>query len=90
MGMPKGFKKKHGYATVDTIDGGLGYREIAEYMSASGDKMNHSTARNVFLSAMEKIADNVCSQFDGHSRSKAEMAKDPRFQAGIYDILSDI
>ena len=48
MSMPKGFKSSHGYATV-TDNQGLGYREIAEHMSLKGDKMNHSTARNVFL-----------------------------------------
>lgn len=90
MSMPKGFKKKHGYATVDALDGGLGYREIAEYMTKNGDKMNHSTARNIFLSAITKLANDVCTQFDGHSRKKEEMAKDPRFQSGIYDILVDI
>jgi hypothetical protein len=90
MSMPKGFKKEHGYATVDSLDGSMGYREIAEFMTENGDKMNHSTARNVFLSAMSKLAGDVCTQFDGHSRKKEEMAKDPRFQSGIYDILVDI
>jgi hypothetical protein len=88
--MPKGFKKEHGYATVDSLGGSMGYREIAEYMTENGDKMNHSTARNVFLSAMSKLAGDVCTQFGGHSRKKEEMAKDPRFQSGIYDILADI
>jgi len=90
MAMPKGFKKEHGYATIDTLGGGLGYREIAEHMTKSGDKMNHSTARNVFMSAMSKLAGDVCTQFDAGSKSKDEMAKDPRFQSGIYDILVDI
>jgi len=90
MSMPKGFKKQHGYATVDSLDGSMGYREIAEFMTENGDKMNHSTARNVFLSAMSKLAGDVCTQFDGHSRKKDEMAKDPRFQSGIYDILVNI
>jgi hypothetical protein len=90
MSMPKGFKKQHGYATVDNLDDSMGYREIAEFMTGSGDKMNHSTARNVFLSAMSKLAGDVCNQFDGHSMKKDEMAKDPRFQSGIYDILANI
>ena len=37
MSMPKGFKAKNGYATVGER-GGLGYREIAEVMTANGDK----------------------------------------------------
>ena len=39
MPMPKGHKSKNGYATVQ-IDGGMGYREIAEHMTESGDEMN--------------------------------------------------
>ena len=88
--MPKGFKKTHGYATVDVSAGGLGYREIAEHMTASGDKMNHSTARNVFMSAMGKIASDVSLHFDGDMKPVNDMAKDPRFQSGVYDILSDL
>jgi hypothetical protein len=88
--MPKGYKKEHGYATIDTLSGGLGYREIAEYMTESGDKMNHSTARNIFLSAMEKLASDVSKQFDGDITSTKEMSKDPRFQESIYDFLIDI
>ena len=38
---------------------------------------------------MSKLASDVCAQFDGHSRKKDEMAKDPRFQSGIYDILAN-
>ena len=90
MGMPKGFKKEHGYATVDSLGGGLGYREIAEYMTKNGDKMNHSTARNVFMSAMSKLANDVCTQFEGKAKKSNEMANDPRFQSGIYEILVDI
>ena len=52
--MPKGTKFKSGYATV--TDTGMGYREIAEVMTSEGFKMNHATARNYFLRAMEKIA----------------------------------
>ena len=56
MSMPKGYKVEHGYATVGD---GLGYREIAEKMTETGDKMNHSTARNVFLSAMSKFCNGI-------------------------------
>ena len=90
MAMPKGFKKQHGYATVDATAGGLGYREIAEYMTINGHKMNHSTARNIFMSAMSKLANDVCTQFDNKTKRSSEMANDPRFQSGIYEILVDI
>jgi hypothetical protein len=90
MSMPKGFKSSHGYATV-TDNQGLGYREIAEHMSLKGDKMNHSTARNVYLSAMKKIAKEVCKAYDTDATDSnvTRIASDPRFQSGIIDILND-
>jgi hypothetical protein len=59
-------------------------------MSENGEKMNHSTARNIFLSAMEKIAVGVSKQYEGETISSKEMSKDPRFQESIYDFLVDI
>ena len=83
MPMPKGHKKDNGYSTVQT-HGGLGYREI-------GDNMNHSTARNVFLRAVKKVARDTCVTA-GVSFSEKELEKiaaDPRFQAGLIEIISD-
>jgi len=88
--MPKGFKSSHGYATV-TDNQGHGYREIAEHMSSNGDKMNHSTARNIYLSAMKKIAKEVCRIYEADTTEAnvKRVASDPRFQSGIIDILND-
>lgn len=88
MSMPKGYKSSSGYATVSSEDGCLGYREIAEAMTSDGDKMNHSTARNVFLRAMQKIAIPVCETY-GADDSK-NLAQDPRFQECIQEIISGI
>tara|TARA_Y100000593_G_scaffold76546_1_gene141520 strand:- start:796 stop:1080 length:285 start_codon:yes stop_codon:yes gene_type:complete len=89
MSMPKGHISKHGYATVSQSDGGLGYREIAEVMCDAGFKMNHSTARNIFLSAMRKIARDSCDMFgiDPTEENLKRISSDPRFQSGIIDIL---
>jgi len=89
MSMPKGHKSKHGYATVSSLGQGLGYREIAEKMTEEGDTMNHSTARNVFLSAMKKIAKDVCvlTGSDVSDSNLKRVSSDPRFQSGIVDIL---
>ena len=91
MSMPKGYKSQNGYSTVGKQSGGLGYREIAEKMTLSGDKMNHSTARNIFISAMEKVAKDACVLFDVNPSSKniKRISNDPRFQSGIVDILSE-
>ena len=57
MSMPKGHKSENGYATVTSIEGAKDYRTIANQMTDEGHKMNHATARNVFLRAMKKIAE---------------------------------
>ena len=91
MSMPKGYKSSHGYATVSNIQGGLGYREIAERMTSEGDRMNHSTARNVFLSAMRKLARELCKMYGEETTEEniTRISNDPRFQSGIVDILKE-
>jgi alkyl sulfatase BDS1-like metallo-beta-lactamase superfamily hydrolase len=92
MPMPKGYKSKHGYATNNLFSGGEDYRTIAEKMTTAGYKMNHATARNVFITAMKKLAKPV-HQINGLSTSDDILhrtAKDPRFQAGVAEILNSI
>ena len=92
MSMPKGFKSRHGYATVAGAAGGMDYRNIAEKMTESGDKMNHATARNVFLRAMKKLAKPVCEMYGvDTSADRIDMtAKDPRFQESMIELVSDM
>jgi hypothetical protein len=90
--MPKGFKAQHGYATVKEFAGGADYRTIAKKMSDNGYKMNHATARNVFLSALRKLAKSLHQAHDlpiGDSDLQ-KTAKDPRFQSGVAEILEGI
>ncbi len=89
--MPKGFKSEQGYATVSSENNGLGYREIAEKMTEEGHKMNHSTARNIFLSAMSKIAKDLSTLYGKNASSESikHLAKDPRFQSGVMMIMQD-
>ena len=91
MSMPKGYKVDGGYATV--ADGlGSGYREIAEKMSIEGFKMNHSTARNIFLSVMRKFAKDLCNLYEVNTSLEEieNIAADPRFQSSVCGMLSDI
>ena len=90
MSMPKGFKSDRGYATVTSIDQGLGYREIAEKMTEEGFKMNHSTARNIFLSAMDKLARELCNLYsiEPTQQNIKKVSSDPRFQDGICDLIA--
>ena len=85
MSMPKGTKFKSGYATV--THQGLGYREIAEVLTAEGHKMNHATARNYFLRAMEKLAAPMVKLME-NDRSALEIAEDPNFQTAMIEILA--
>ena len=88
MPMPKGFKAENGYATTKQFAGGDDYRSIAEKMTKDGYKMNHATARNVFLSALQKIAKPVHNihNIPTTGDKLLKTAKDPRFQIGVAEI----
>jgi len=88
MSMPKGFKSENGYATV-VKDGGMSYKDIAEEMTRRGYKMKHSAARNVLLSAMQKIAQNVCTLYGLGEEDVSKVASDPRFQECVAEYLED-
>jgi len=88
MSMPKGFKAKNGYATVGER-GGLGYREIAEVMTNSGDSMKHSAARNYFLQGMRKLAAPLAEMYGMSSDEVDRIALDPRFQESVADIIEE-
>ena len=92
MSMPKGFKAKNGYATVTGDYSGMDYRTIAEKMTEGGDKMNHATARNVFLRAMEKFAVSVYDLYDQPHDDKVifKTVRDPRFQESMIELITDI
>ena len=88
MSMPKGFKSKNGYGTVKTL-GGKSYHEIAETMNSKGFKMNHSTARNVFVNSLIKIASEVSSlyQLDLDQKEIKSIAINPQFQEAVSDFM---
>ena len=92
MSMPKGHKSDHGYATVSGDYGGMDYRSIAEVMTSEGHKMNHATARNVFLRAMKKLAEPIHDLYGRDMSEKAvpRTSKDPRFQESMIEIVGDI
>jgi hypothetical protein len=88
--MPKGHKSINGYSTVTIEYGGMDYRNIATKMTDAGFKMNHATARNIFLKAMKKFAKSIL-KFQG-VESEAEVdriAKDPRFQSAVIEIANN-
>ena len=90
MSMPKGFKTENGYATSKML-GGKTYHEISEIMVESGFKMNHSTARNVFVSSLKKIATEITGLYDLKLSSKdiKSIAIDPRFQEVVRHFMME-
>lgn len=94
MSMPTGSKFKNGYATVSADFGGMEYRVIAERMAADGDEISVSTARNLVLRALEKIAREMCI-LQGVAPDMIEseakrISLDPRFQESMASMLGDI
>lgn len=91
MPMPKGFKSKNGYSTKKTL-GGKSYHEISDLMTEKGFKMNHSTARNVFVSSLEKIARDIVKLYETDTDEKSinRISKDPRFQDAIVSFMREI
>lgn len=92
MPMPKGHKVKGGYFTVSSIQGAEDYKMIAKRCSELGYKMQHSTARNVFLSAMGKIAYSVQKSLGNNPSEKElfEISKNSNFQSSVAEILKGI
>ena len=90
MSMPKGFKSKNGYGTTKNL-GGKSYQEIADHMMDEGYKMNHSTARNVFVSSMIKIAEKVTQNYGMKLCDKEikDMAINPEFQEAVSDFIKE-
>ena len=75
---------EHGYATFKD---GKGFREIADILHEEGStekKMRHTSIRNYFLRGMEKLAVPIAEQ---SNRSVREIARDPRFQIALAEIL---
>ena len=91
MSMPKGFKSQNGYGTTKEL-GGATYHQVAKVMNKKGYKMNHSTARNLFVSGLTKIANNICNlyQRDLNKKELKKIAIDPRFQEAVSEFMKEI
>tara|TARA_R110000782_G_scaffold25998_1_gene67087 strand:+ start:279 stop:545 length:267 start_codon:yes stop_codon:yes gene_type:complete len=86
--MPKGFKSQNGYGTTKEL-GGATYHEVAKEMNEKGYKMNHSSARNIYIKAMIKIAKEVSSLYDLSYNDKEikKIAINPDFQTAVSDFI---
>jgi hypothetical protein len=91
MAMPKGFKAENGYGTSKKFDGKT-YHQIADELNEQGFKMNHSTARNVYVNALIKIASEVTDLYniDMDKAKLKKIAINPEFQETIRDFMDEL
>ena len=82
-------KSTNKYVSVNKENGSLKYREIADIMSASGDKMNHATVRNIILRGFTKIVKGVSKDYGNiiNDEQAFEIAKSPEFQQTIISLI---
>lgn len=75
------------YVTVKNT--GLGLHDIAKVMTDEGDKMNHSTVRNIINRSFVKIAENISKKYDLHHSQEEifNIAKSPEFQESVVELL---
>lgn len=76
------------YVTTN-IENGLDYRSIAEIMTKSGDKMNHSTVRNIITRGFCKVVKGISEDYGlKYTDQKIkEIAQSPEFQESIIQIM---
>lgn len=72
-----------------TLESGVDYRSIAKIMTKYGYKMNHATARNQLILAMQNLLTNVASQVKGPKMKASEVDSLLKDQT-IHDHLGDI
>ena len=82
--------KNKKYVTVNSYKGMCLY-DIAKKMTCDGDKMNHSTVRNILNRSFIKIAKNVSKYYElNHTDDEIKkIAISPNFQESIVELLSE-
>jgi len=82
--------KNKKYVTVNSCKG-MRLHDIAKKMTSEGNKMNHSTVRNILNKSFVKIAKNVSSHYDlKHTDEELKkIAISPNFQESIVELLQE-
>lgn len=90
MAMPKGKKIPGGYSSVASLPGADDFKSIAKKCTEQGYKMGHSTARNILLGAMMKLANNLQKSQGNtyNNRQLFEIARNPSFQMCVAELLN--
>lgn len=70
---------------------GMKLHAIAEIMTKDGQKMNHSTVRNILNRSFSKVVKNISSAYDLDYTEEQikEIAISPEFQESLIAILRD-
>ena len=76
------------YVTTN-IENGMDYRSIAEVMTRCGDKMNHSTVRNIITRGFSKVVKGISEDYglEYTDQKIKEIAQSPEFQESIIQIM---
>jgi hypothetical protein len=76
------------YVTTNDYDG-LDYRSIAEIMTKSGNKMNHSSVRNYITRGFCKVVKGISKDYGLNYSDEQikKIAQSPDFQSSIIDIM---
>ena len=84
-------KATNKYVSVSNDSSSLKYREIANIMTAKGDKMNHATVRNIILRGFTKVAKGISKDYGVilDDKSAFEIAKRPDFQQAVVSLIKD-
>ena len=83
-------KKRRPTVTIDEDDGEMSYKEISEFMTRNGTRMNYTSVRNHLLRAMRKIVAEMGTRLGRRLDAKQieTIAKSPGFQRSIASILA--
>jgi hypothetical protein len=76
------------YVTTNDYNG-LDYRSIAEIMTKSGNKMNHSSVRNYITRGFCKVVKGISKDYGLNYSDEQikKIAQSPDFQSSIIDIM---
>lgn len=84
-------KATNKYVSVNDDSSSLKYREIANIMTANGDKMNHATVRNIILRGFTKVAKGISKDYGVilDEESAFKIAKSPDFQQAVVTLIKE-
>lgn len=82
---------EHGQKRYITLEDGMDFRTIAKKMTAAGFKMNHATARNVLMSALNNFIGSVTTDLcEGMAKPVGVSLEEAMKEQMVHEALSDL